>query len=154
MKFKESKAITRAVQATLAQLSQHERGYQFETAALVHWSGLQYEGHGWRTFLIRLKKRLLRDRRIMLFYFHGTNEWKLLTASEQAILPATHRARRASRQLHRAVKEIAAVPADELPIHLRTAKVMQIEALRKQRNRLNAQARISQALRNPSSDNK
>lgn len=146
--FEPKDVITEAVERTFAHISALNRG------AFVSWDKIEeigfvrYTKH-WHSFWSRLKARLLNDPRgIKLAVVRGAGV-RLMEGKEQIL--DRSRPLRASRQLFRQRKEVAAVPDKGLNDHNRAAKHRILDLAKAARRQALWTSTIANRLAKPSS---
>jgi len=139
--------ITRKVEALLIECDGRSRGdfIAHETIALII-DERPNEGR-WGAVIERTKGRLLRERGITLHNERGEGYY-LATHNQQVFDQSEDRAKRAARQQWRIVRALDAIPDDELPTHLRVARVAIMQEASASRKKLLRDTRIVRHLFN------
>lgn len=145
--FKQLDIITDAVTRTLSILNPLSHGAVVSWSTIENAAGFERYTRHWTQFLKRVRAAFLESRGIKLVAVNGVG-LRLMT-EEQQIMDQS-RSRKALRQFTRGKKEIAAVPDDKLSDHLRTAKNVKIESMRKGRKAVLAAVRTGSKLMKPS----
>lgn len=120
--FKESKSLKGFIDAIAAAASGLNRGDILLYSVMTKNSGLSQGDDKWGSLVTKVKKRILKDRGIVLVAEHNVG-YRFLTVEEQLRDNAKNRGMRGQRQFWRGSKETKAVPDSELTVKQREIKI-------------------------------
>ena len=128
--FGENEAITTAAKAIFSFAANLGRGDVLKFDDIERISGFErYDREGkWNSLIRKIRQMVLNERDIALRPII-TIGYKFCTKDEQLKWCARQRQRRAIRQLNRGVREVGALPANELSVHQQQLKAITVQNL-------------------------
>ena len=128
----ENKALTIAVEQVIAEAVAIGRGGMLSYPRIAEVCGWDRRHPSWPSLTEKFRRLLLANHQIACETVRGLG-FRLMTASDQVVLPAVKRSQRASRQLHRGLKEVSAVDSGSLSVHMQDLRAKQLAGMKQSR---------------------
>ncbi len=148
MNLQENERLTAMVETVLAVAEPLQRGQVLTHKAMEKATGVRRYSEHWGPLVTKVK-RAMRERRHIVIWptAHLDGEpvgYRLLTHEEQVRLPARKRTERATRQVNRAVREVASTPQEGLTDFQRAQQAANVHNLIAMRRALKRERRRQQ----------
>lgn len=127
--------IGQMVESVWAIVSELKRGDVLSWSVMEQATGIDRQHCSWGTVKKKIRKRMMAERSIAVRAVTDLG-WKLLTHSEQVRVCAKDRQRRAWRQVRRGIQEVSGASPDELTMHDRQLRLMNLERMKSERRQL------------------
>lgn len=130
--FERSEIVDAAVIAVMDILAGLDRGDVIKHRDVVAVTGIEKDSSQWKSVIHRVRHELLDTRGIALIPVVEIG-YKLATKDEQLIWLTRHKERKALRQLNMQVRNLSAIPSNDLSLHQRRIQAVNSESLIRQR---------------------
>ena len=138
--FEHNEQLESLVTSILGRVAGLDRGDVIPLSLIESEAAVQRYTELWGQLIVKLKRRMLDERHICLWSIRNVG-YKLCTRTEQINFTAIKRQQRAVRQLSRSVREVGAVPAAELALHLQQVRALRLRHMTAARRLLKRQLR-------------